>query len=280
MSGNSGNSGNAGNADAIANTTAASAGWFFADRIDLPFVTVQSHGTYIAKQRLSPKSFPEQNWSADWFAWRVLLEFAATPWVEATKVDPYPTDPAVIDAEIDNLVKAAQNERADALDEILTQSNEFISYFLNLLTSTPGSYPKTTRLLHAASQVGLLAVMHWKGVYQRPRPTQLCPALLPPIAVPGHAAYPSGHSTQAHLIASVLAQVFLEVPGAAPLNADLTALADRIARNREIAGVHYPSDSAAGVKLAEAIQKHWNTLKPDTLYRTTVAEAAKEWAWL
>jgi membrane-associated phospholipid phosphatase len=280
VSGNSGNSGNAGNADAIGNSTGASAGWFFADRIDLPFVTVQSNGTAIAKQRLAPKHFPEQNWSADWFAWRVLLEFAATDWAAKTDPGAYPANPVVVGGEIDNLVRAAQNERADALDEILTQSNEFISYFLNLLTSTPAGYPKTTRVLHAASQVGLLAVMHWKDVYQRPRPTQLCPALLPPIGVPGHASYPSGHSTQAHLMALSMAQVFATIPAAAPLTADLIALADRIARNREIAGVHYPSDSAAGVKLAELVQAQLNALAPTSLYKTTVAEAAKEWAWL
>jgi membrane-associated phospholipid phosphatase len=280
VSGNSGNAGNAGNVDAIGNSTGSHAGWFFADRIDLPFVTVQSNGNYIAKQRLSPKHFPEQNWSADWFAWRALLEFAATDWVKHTDPGAYPTDPAVVGGELDNLVKAAQNERADALDEILTQSNEFISYFLNLLTTSPAGYPKTTRVLHAASQVGLLAVMHWKGVYQRPRPTQLCPALLPPIAVPGHAAYPSGHSTQAHLMALSVAQVFADIPAAAPLIVDLTALADRIARNREIAGVHYPSDSEAGVTLAQKIHAQWNGLKADSLYKTTVAEAAKEWAWL
>ena len=33
----------------------------------------------------------------------------------------------------------------------------------------------------------------------------------------------------------------------------LMALADRIAQNREIAGVHFPSDSAAGKRLAEMI---------------------------
>src|SRR5262249_40019239 len=33
----------------------------------------------------------------------------------------------------------------------------------------------------------------------------------------------------------------------------LFVLADRVARNREIAGLHYPSDSTAGVTLAGAI---------------------------
>jgi membrane-associated phospholipid phosphatase len=279
VSANSGNAGNAGNADVIGNSTGASAGWFFPDRVDLPFVTVHSAGKFIAANRLTPANFPEQNWSAEWFAWRILLEFIGTPWVAATNPGPYPAA-AVVTVEIDDLVRAAQNERADALDEILTQSNEFITYFLNLMTSAPAAHPKTTRVLHVANQVALLAVMHWKAVYQRPRPSQICPALLPPIAVPGHASYPSGHSTQAHLMALLMKDIFAAIPAAAPLNADLAALAHRIARNREIAGLHYHSDSEAGAVLAGKIQAQLNTLPAASLFKTAIADAAKEWAWL
>ncbi len=46
------------------------------------------------------------------------------------------------------------------------------------------------------------------------------------------------------MIASALADV---MPGA---ERALTALADRIGRNREVAGVHYPSDTLAGKQIA------------------------------
>ena len=39
----------------------------------------------------------------------------------------------------------------------------------------------------------------------------------------------------------------------ATLNDTLSALAQRVARNREIAGLHYPSDSQAGSALANAV---------------------------
>jgi membrane-associated phospholipid phosphatase len=282
-SANSANAGNSGNADSIGNSTSASAGWFFADRVDLPFVTVRSGGTFIQQNRLAPASFPDQNWSADWFAWRVLLEFAAIPtWAgPPTDPGPYPASAAVVSAEIDDLVRAAQDERSDALGEILGQSNEFISYFMNLMTTAPASYPKTARVLNAAGQVALFAVMYWKDFYKRPRPSQLCPALLPPIAVPGHASYPSGHSTQAHLMALCMGQVFSGIAAAAPFIGDLTALADRIARNREIAGLHYPSDSAAGKTLAANLLTQLNTLGSGSLFNTTIAAAAAEWSsWL
>src|ERR1700722_15285585 len=42
--GNDGNDGNAANAGGAGNATSTSAGWFFADRVDLPFVSVPDSG--------------------------------------------------------------------------------------------------------------------------------------------------------------------------------------------------------------------------------------------
>ncbi len=156
--------------------------------------------------------------------------------------------------ELGDLVTAAANERADALDEILSQANEFISYFLNLLTANPGAYPQTTKVLTIASQIGTFVAMYFKGQYKRPRASQLCPALLPPIQVPGHASFPSGHSTQAHLMALCMGDVLRDCHWAVDnVTDDLWTLADRIARNREIAGLHYPSDTAAGKAIARRL---------------------------
>ena len=65
-------------------------------------------------------------------------------------------------------------------------------------------------------------------------------------AHPGHPSYPSGHSTQAHTVA------FLFARRAPQLKDVLLMAAARIALNREIAGLHFPSDSAAGRMLGEA----------------------------
>jgi membrane-associated phospholipid phosphatase len=108
--------------------------------------------------------------------------------------------------------------------------------------------------------------MHFKAVHNRPRPSHLCPALMPPIPVPGHASYPSGHATQANLMALFVTDA---MPPAiqAGVAFDLTALATRIGRNREIAGMHYASDSAAGVALAASIHTYFaaNSLATGTL---------------
>lgn len=83
--------------------------------------------------------------------------------------------------------------------------------------------------------------------YLRARPSQLAPDLSLVIENPPHAAYPSGHASQGYIIALVLSHLD-------PSRADeYLNLARDIARRREIAGVHYPSDSSAGIALAQQV---------------------------
>jgi hypothetical protein len=86
-----------------------------------------------------------------------------------------------------------------------------------------------------------------KRRFDRPRPHVLERDLVPVIAVPGHPAYPSGHATQAYLMAG-LADLLVE--GRERRHADD---ARRVAWHRELAGLHFPSDSEAGRKLAEQV---------------------------
>ena len=93
--------------------------------------------------------------------------------------------------------------------------------------------------------------------------------LMPPVPVPGHASYPSGHATQAYLLSGLMAQVMPAVvntplgpaippptPTAPPINPLATVLerlAERVARNREVMGLNYRSDSTAGQNVAAQI---------------------------
>jgi hypothetical protein len=307
--GNDGNDGNSANAGGGGNATSSSTGWFFADRVNLPLVTARDHkpgtGTpNVMIGRLDPiqiEIFPDRTWAAEWYAWLSLNEFVGTAW---TTIDPstnpatqtdwqnllnwVPAPPAAPGSinwagaaflphakeEVEHLVRAAMDERADALGEILSQSNEFISYFLNMMTARPTAYPKTTRVLGIASLVGTFVAMYFKGLYARPRPSQLCPALLPPIEVPGHASFPSGHSTQAHLMALCMDNVVNGLAQKPVMNDDLWTLADRIARNREIAGLHYRSDSVAGRLFAQCIMP---LLAPTKRFAAALADAQAEW---
>jgi membrane-associated phospholipid phosphatase len=296
------NDANAGNAPntASGNATSSSGGWFFADRVNLPLVTAPDTGPNVPASApmigslpiINVLNFSDRNWSAEWYAWLALNQFAATP---LTSIDPHtqPTWPnwvpypaptnwsalneqPQVQGEIQGLVTAAMDERADALAEILSQADEFISYFLNMMTARPGAYPQTTRVLSIASLVGTFVAMYFKNLYARPRPSQLSPALLPPIEVPGHASFPSGHSTQAHLMALCMNEVFNGLPQQSTMVDDLWTLADRIARNREIAGLHYPSDSAAGVAIAQAVLPKLKAAS-QTKFNQAVAAAAEEW---
>jgi hypothetical protein len=103
--------------------------------------------------------------------------------------------------------------------------------------------------------------MYWKRHFKAPRPAQFYPAIMPIVPTPRHPSYPSNHSFQSHLIAELFAAVLMNDAGndhgiAAPSR----ALADRIARNREIAGVHFESDSTAGKNHAVALAGFWKDL--------------------
>jgi membrane-associated phospholipid phosphatase len=175
------------------------------------------------------------------------------------------------------------DERPDALGEILGQDKEFMRYFVAVMGATVGTHPATALVLNAANLVATMAVMLFKSKFDRVRPSQLIPSLLPPVPVPGHASYPSGHSTQAHLFA-LCATKILQAPSGTGISLVLTRLADRIARNREIAGLHYPSDTAAGVDLAsklfailtdESVMPH-DPNKPST-FAAAMTAAQAEW---
>jgi hypothetical protein len=50
-------------------------------------------------------------------------------------------------------------------------------------------------------------------------------------------------------------------------------LAERVARNREIAGLHYPMDSAAGAWVAGRCLTQLNTLGAGSLFKRLVVDA-------
>ncbi len=112
-------------------------------------------------------------------------------------------------------------------------------------------------------------VMRVKNKLDRVRAHKLDPTLTTVIDVPEHGAYPSGHSTQAHAIA------FLLTAMAPDRQAELESDALRVAVNREIAGVHYPSDSAAGRLLARQIV---DLMLGNSEFAALVESAKREWA--
>ncbi len=87
-------------------------------------------------------------------------------------------------------------------------------------------------------------------------------------------------------MALCMGEVFQALPQHDVMVDDLTALADRISRNREIAGVHYPSDTQGGIDLAQHILPLLQAPLPPvngepnprkTWYRLAVEAAQAEW---
>ena len=114
--------------------------------------------------------------------------------------------------------------------------------------------PNTATLVAIAMAVGHLVGMFWKNEHKRARPVQFFPAVMPAIVTPAHPSYPSNHSFQSHLIAHTLTSLFGE-PLQDAMRAPLFALAARIGQNREVAGVHFLSDTDAGRELSAPIFK-------------------------
>lgn len=295
--GDTGDSGNAGASVAVVG---------FADRVDLPFAVVadpDKPGRRISASRIDPKGSFAPYWSGEWKAWRILADFTDTPgWrnrqgqkqrppgkqdpVDGLQLDDWTellpkiipdskgkSTEELVDIEIEDMLLAAETERADALGEIFTQSGTFVPDFTGLLDIRPGSFLKTLQLVEVTVFLGGFVAQHFKWINQRRRPSHVCPALKPPIPVPGHASYPSGHATQAFLVAGALREAFegCAQKGAMPA---VNALAERIARNREIAGVHYRSDSEAGRRLAKDLMKVLRTVPS---YQSLIDDASREW---
>ena len=136
--------------------------------------------------------------------------------------------------------------------EIQDQSGAFQHYYYELLNLNPRAHPVTMRLLAIAYGVASQIGMSYKLSFMRPRPSQVFPGFNPLIPNPAHPAFPSNHATQAYSMSELLICVLEAEDGPAPsaIRDHLQALADRIAKNREIAGVHFRSDSLAGKLIA------------------------------
>jgi len=226
-----------------------------------PFLLGKAAGR--ARQR---GNFPDRYWNADFRALLTAAEFARTDWQDID-ID-WPPDERETQREIEYLLGLIGNRTSDCIREVVAQNAGFLGYFLDLMMMTPASHPETFHVMKIACRVSEMTMAYFKDKFNRARPSQLCPDLIPPVAVSGHPSYPSGHSLTAHLIAYCLAEVCPEKADA------LRILADRIGVNREIAGFHYPSDTKAGRMIAERAHVF---LHECPKFRVSVGLAQGEW---
>lgn len=249
----------------------------FAMRSDQPLADLRPIPMYVGAK------FPldDRRWDPDLLALEILHEFldvddgaGGKAWKKVAGLLPAfpPNNSQAVADEIKQLLIRAVTERPEALGEIMEQDQSFQVGLLHLLMINGLSHPQTYLLMKLAARVGEMMMVHLKRKFNRARPSQICPTLYPPVAVPGHSAYPAGHALIAHLTAHCLKE-----PGLTPaaVHSSLDELVGRISTNRLIAGLHFDADNQAGVTAAGAI---FPILKKCVLYKDTLTEAKKEWA--
>jgi hypothetical protein len=209
--------------------------------------------------------FPRNYWDPTQHAFLLVVEFLQSDWDKRLKLDPPPSDRAQIEEEIRHL-HSLISQRDERRDEIKAQDEALEPYFHPILMMQPATHRRTAELLYFTHYMGMVGMVY-KHRFNRARPSQLSPSLLPMLTVAGHPAYPSGHGFQSWLGALVLSELRPDARGA------LMAMAQRIGFNREIAGVHYPSDTKAGQNLAA---QAFEIVKQGKHFQELAAEAKAE----
>jgi acid phosphatase (class A) len=109
-------------------------------------------------------------------------------------------------------------------------------------------------------------IQRLKNDFPRPRPFLYVDGVKPCVPKEVTQAYPSGHAAIARLQALVLGRIFPERSGA------FYRRAKEIGQDRVLAGVHHPSDVAAGAQLAEEI---YTELGKSGKFREALGRAAR-----
>jgi membrane-associated phospholipid phosphatase len=156
-----------------------------------------------------------------------------------------------------DLVAAYADLRADRAAEIVAQMAPPFAFWASVVGILPHRHKKTLQLLELAFSLAVHVEMRFKHVFASTRPVEMSPQIQPMIPTPGHGSWPSGHATEAFIVATVL-EALLDAADPTATNGSacreqLQRLAARIAVNRTVAGVHFPVDSAVGRLLGTAL---------------------------
>jgi acid phosphatase (class A) len=130
------------------------------------------------------------------------------------------------------------------------------------------SHPLTAALFEDVRNEVRPIVLAAKAKWDRPRPYRSIPEIHPCVHLETGASFPSGHATLGMLWATVLAEIFPEQREA------IMARGRQIGQDRFIAGVHYPSDVAAGQKLGAEIARR---LLANRDFRIELDSVRREW---
>ena len=152
---------------------------------------------------------------------------------------PYPSDAK---REIESIKKIQNKYKSSRQEDIKKECDG--EYILSKFAPSTAERSTIIKLLNTYVDP---IIFNLKVKYDRVRPSIYDSSVDPTIEIPNHPSYPSGHATQAYSIGYYLSKLH-------PENKDkYMDIAESIAVNREIAGVHYPSDSAYGKLIAKTV---------------------------
>jgi acid phosphatase (class A) len=165
----------------------------------------------------------------------------------------------------------ADRSPADVAWAKLIEPDDVFADFRDLLGPwfKPESLPVTAKFIKEVTDDVQEVRLKVKGLYARPRPPAVDPAVQPCVGIPTSNSYPSGHAVRAYVWAAVLGDIF------ADRRDELAARARRVAWGRIIGGVHFPTDSIGGRIVARAIVAE---LRKDPGYRAAVEKCLAETA--
>jgi hypothetical protein len=155
------------------------------------------------------------------------------------------------------LLHSMQQVRTSIQVEAIQEQNENpVPLFWQRTGVNERDFPMWSAYINEAVLDTESVLLYFKKFFNRPRPTVVLPTIQPPVPVPWHAAYPSGHATQAVVIAALLSKLSPEAGGV------LMNFALEVGHNRELAGLHYPSDTRMGIKLGKQLAEMFLPLSP------------------
>jgi membrane-associated phospholipid phosphatase len=150
--------------------------------------------------------------------------------------------------------------RDERATEIIAQIDPQYAFWSSIIYMHPDRTKRTFELINMLLQFCVYVEMRFKHALACWRPVEYNAEIQPMITTPGHGAFPSGHSTQAHAVAYMLKQLLnldRGTIGYDQIKDQLDRQAARIAVNRTVAGVHFPIDSMAGRMLGVALAEYF-----------------------
>ncbi|MFP5259259.1 MAG: acid phosphatase [Acidobacteriota bacterium] len=177
-------------------------------------------------------------------AWSGDTAFVALEQINfANLLPPPPAVGSAVQKEETALLLTLQKERTPAMEAFAQADAErSVFRFADAVGAdfTAEKLPRTAAFFVMVKENADALIGPAKRHWDRPRPYASTPEITPCVPKPGNASYPSGHSTFGTVDSIILANMLPEKA------AQIYERAEAYRLNREIGGVHYPSDVAAG----------------------------------